>query len=220
MLRKPVEAALFDMDGLLIDTESVYVDALQAAARAMDLEMPLDFCHSMIGIPSRECDAMIQDFYGTGFRIEAFRERFLAHARSRLDAAIPLKPGVVELLDFLADRGLSLAVATSAGRVTAERHLGRAGLIDRFGAVATRDDVRFAKPAPDVYLEAARRLGIAPERCLAFEDSNTGLTAAHAAGTMAIMVPDILPPLPEVRAKCVSVVNDLHEARRLLEAAL
>ena len=108
-----------------------------------------------------------------------------------------MKPGVVELLDFLAGRGLPLAVATSAGRATAEHHLGRAGLLDRFTALATRDDVERAKPHPDIYLEAARRLGVAPERCLAFEDSNIGLEAAHAAGTMAFMVPDLLQPLPE-----------------------
>jgi len=77
-----------------------------------------------------------------------------------------------------------------------------------------------AKPHPDVYLEAARRLGVAPERCIAFEDSNVGLTAAHAAGTMAIMVPDTLPPSPEIRAKCLKVVPDLHAALRLLQAEL
>ena len=220
MLRKPIEAALFDMDGLLIDTEAVYVEALQAAAQSLDLEMPLTFCHSMVGIPGKECDVMIQNFYGAGFRIEEFRMRFSSHAQSLLEASIPVKPGVVELLDFLAARGLPLAVATSAGRATAERHLGRAGLLDRFRAVATRDDVVHAKPAPDVYLEAARRLGIAPERCVAFEDSNVGLTAAHAAGTMPIMVPDILPPLPEVRDKCITVLGSLREARRLFEAAL
>lgn len=220
MLRKPIEAVLFDMDGLLIDTEAVYVEALQAAAQSLDLEMPLAFCHSMVGIPGKECDVMIQDFYGTGFRIEEFRLRFSGHAKSLLEANIPVKAGVVELLDFLTNRGLPLAVATSAGRATAERHLGRAGLLNRFRAVATRDDVVHAKPAPDVYLEAARRLGIAPERCVAFEDSNVGLTAAHAAGTMPIMVPDILPPLPEVRDKCITVLGSLREARRLFEAAL
>lgn len=220
MLRKPVEAVLFDMDGLLIDTEAVYIDALQDAARDLEIEMSLEFCHSMIGISGRECDVMIQNFYGSGFRIDRFRERFSGHAKRRLDTHLPIKPGVVEMLDFLAGRGLRLAVATGSGRITAERHLGKAGLIDRFGAVATRDDVENAKPAPDVYLEAARRLGVTPDRCIAFEDSNVGLTAAHAAGTMAFMVPDILPPLPEVRAKCLRVFGDLHEARRLLEEAL
>ena len=76
MLRKPVEAVLFDMDGLLIDTEAVYIDALQDAARDLGIEMSLDFCHSMIGISGRECDVMIQNFYGAAFRIDRFRERF------------------------------------------------------------------------------------------------------------------------------------------------
>ena len=220
MLKKPVEAVLFDMDGLLIDTEAVYIDALQDAARDFEIEMALEFCHSMIGVSGRECDVMIQNFYGPDFRVDRFRERFSGHAKRRLERHLPVKTGVFEMLDFLAGRGLRLAVATGSGRVTAERHLGRAGLIERFAAVATRDDVENAKPAPDVYLEAARRLGVAPERCIAFEDSNVGLTAAHAAGTMAFMVPDILPPLPEIRAKCLRVFDDLHAARLMLEETL
>jgi HAD superfamily hydrolase (TIGR01509 family) len=220
MLKKPVEAVLFDMDGLLLDTEAVYIVALQAAARTLGREMPLDFCHSMIGVPTRESNVMIQAFYGDGFQVDAFRQHFSGHARRLLESSIPLKPGVVELLDFLAGRGLPLAVATSAGRNTAEHHLGRAGLLERFGAVATRDDVEHPKPHPGVYLEAARRLGVAPERCIAFEDSNVGLSAAHAAGAMAFMVPDILEPLPEIRAKCVDVMPDLHAALRLLRTEL
>jgi len=220
MLKKPVEAVLFDMDGLLLDTEALYIVAMQAAAVTLDREMPLDFCHSMVGIPGHECSLMIEAYYGAGFSIEEFRTHYSAEIRHLLEAGIPVKPGVVELLDFLAGRGLPLAVATSAARPTAEDHLAKAGLLGRFQAVATRDDVARAKPHPDIYLEAARRLGVAPERCIAFEDSNVGLTAAHAAGTMAFMVPDILPPLPEVRAKCLRVFDDLHEARRLLEESL
>jgi len=220
MLKKPVEAVLFDMDGLLIDTEAVYIVAMQAAARSLDREMPVDFCHSMIGVPGRECDVMIAAFYGEGFRIAEFRRHFSVHLRRLLDSGVPLKPGVVELLDFLAGQGLPLAVATSAERATAEHHLGKAGLLGRFNAVATRDDVERAKPHPDVYLEAARRLGVAPERCIAFEDSNIGLAAAHAAGAMTFMVPDLLEPLPESRAKCLEVVPDLHAALKLLQAHL
>lgn len=220
MLRKPIEAALFDMDGLLLDTEALYIQAMQAAARRLDLDMPLTLCHAMVGVPGRECNLMIQAFYGEDFSIEAFRGHFSTNIRELLDERIPVKPGAVELLDYLEARGVPRAVATSAGRTTAEHHLARAGLLGRFQALATRDDVPHAKPEPDVYLEAARRLGVAPERCVAFEDSNVGLTAAHAAGTMAFFVPDIVAPLPEVRAKAVRVLDDLHEARRILEAAI
>jgi HAD superfamily hydrolase (TIGR01509 family) len=220
MLRKPIEAALFDMDGLLLDTEALYIQAMQAAARTLKRDMPLAFCHSMVGIPGKECNLMIEEFYGEGFSIDEFRGHFSTRIRELLDERIPVKPGAIELLDFLGARGVPCAVATSAGRQTAEHHLGRAGLLGRFQALATRDDVAHAKPAPDVYLEAARRLGVAPERCVAFEDSNVGLTAAHAAGTMAFFVPDIVAPHPEVRGKAVRVLSDLHEARRILEAAL
>lgn len=219
MFRKPIDAVLFDMDGLLLDTESLYLQAMQAAARSLDREMPLAFCHSMIGVPGRECDVMIQDFYGPGFSIVELRGHYSAIIKQLLETSIPVKAGVAELLDFLDAHGLPAAVATSSRRVTAAHHLGRAGLLERFKAVATIDDVERAKPHPDIYLEAARRLGVAPEHCIAFEDSSIGLTAAHAAGTMAIMVPDILQPLPATRGKCIAVVDDLHAALGLLRQA-
>ncbi len=88
------------------------------------------------------------------------------------------------------------------------KHLGALGLYDRFATVVTRNDVTHGKPAPDIYLEAARRLAVPPPNCVALEDSSPGLTAAHAAGTMAIMVPDIVQPTDEVRAKCLHVAPD------------
>ena len=89
MLRKPVEAVLFDMDGLLIDTEAVYIEAYEAAAQAMEVEMSLAFCHSMIGVPSRECEAMIQDHFGPDFRVDRFHGHFNEHARRLLDSLWP-----------------------------------------------------------------------------------------------------------------------------------
>lgn len=114
MLRKPIEAALFDMDGLLLDTEALYIQAMQAAARRLDLDMPLTLCHAMVGVPGRECNLMIQAFYGEGFSIETFRGHFSTSIRALLDERIPVKPGAVELLDYLEARGLPCAVATSA----------------------------------------------------------------------------------------------------------
>jgi HAD superfamily hydrolase (TIGR01509 family) len=221
MLKKPVEAALFDMDGLLLDTEAIYIEALQVAARGLGYpDLPLALCHSTAGVTGPVRNRMIAEHYGEGFVIDAFREHFTVHVRRLTEGGIPLKPGVVELLDYLGGRGLPLAVATSARRPTAENHLGKAGLLGRFSALVTRDDVARTKPHPDVYLEAARRLGAAPERCVAFEDSNVGLEAAHAAGTMAFMVPDLVKPLPESHARCLQVVPDLHAALQLLREHL
>lgn len=216
MFPKAVKAVLFDMDGLLIDSEAVYIEALQAAARAMGLEMPLGFCHSMIGIAGPICDGMIRDFYGPGFAFETFSDHFDEHARRAFATGVPVKAGAVELLDFLGARGLPLGIATSSSRAAVTRHLGRTGLLVYFKAIVTRDDVVRSKPHPDVYIEAARRLSVPPEHCIAFEDSSNGFTAAHAAGTMTIMVPDILQPTDELRAKCLHVAADLHDALRLL----
>jgi HAD superfamily hydrolase (TIGR01509 family) len=220
MLKKPVEAVLFDMDGLLLDTEAVYVEAYKAAADAFAIEMPMGLCHAMIGIPTRECDGIIQNHYGPGFDVKRFQLCFREHAEGMMEDGIPVKPGAAELLAYLSGRGLPLAIATSSRPATVDRHLGRAGLLHHFSAVATRHDVERPKPHPDVYLEAARRLGVAPQRCIAFEDSNVGLAAAHAAGTMAIMVPDILQPSDESRAKSVTIVSDLHAALALLREHL
>lgn len=218
MFEEPVEAVIFDMDGTLIDSESVYISGMQDAAATLGLALPLELCHAMVGVPSHECNLLLQEHYGPGFDLAVFRSHFSTSVQRRMSARVPVKPGAVELLDFLRDRGLPLAIATSAGRATAERNLGRAGLLDRFVTLATRDDVEHPKPAPDLYLEAARRLGAAPQRCVAFEDSSIGIIAAHAAGMRAVMVLDILPPTEEARAKCFHIAEDLHEVLRLMRS--
>jgi HAD superfamily hydrolase (TIGR01509 family) len=216
MFKEPVEAFIFDMDGTLIDSEAVYIAGMQDAAQVLGLPLPIELCHAMVGVPSHECNLMLQEHYGEGFDLLVFRGHFSKSVQRQMSERVPVKPGVVELLDFLKAQGLPLAIATSAGRATAERNLGRAGLLDRFKTLATRDDVEHPKPAPDLYLEAAKRLGIAPERCVAFEDSSIGIIAAHAAGMRAVMVIDILPPTEEARPKCFHIAQDLHEVLRLM----
>ena len=138
MFKEPVKAALFDMDGLLIDSEAVYIKAMQAAAQSFKLEMPLEFCHSMVGIPRAECNVMIQELYGEGFNLEEFRGVYSANVSQLMEARVPIKAGVVEVLDLLAERGIPCGVATSALRATAESHLGRAGLLPRFATLVAR----------------------------------------------------------------------------------
>lgn len=216
MFGKPIEAVIFDMDGTLIDSEAVYIAGMQDAARILGLPLPIDLCHAMVGVPSHECNLMLQEHYGAGFDLAVFRGHFGQSVQRQMKDRVPVKPGAVELLDFLRAQDLPIAIATSAGRATAERNLGRAGLLDRFVTLATRDDVEHPKPAPDLYLEAARRLGVMPECCVAFEDSSIGIVAAHAAGMRAVMVIDILPPTEEARSKCTHIAQDLNEVLRLM----
>ena len=115
-LSGPIEAVIFDMDGLLIDSEAIYLRAMQTAARAVGRDMSLEFCHSMVGVPGHECNLMIQELYGADFDLKEFRVHVSAHVRQSMDERVPIKPGVVELLDFLAGRDLPRAVASSAQR--------------------------------------------------------------------------------------------------------
>ncbi len=214
----PVEAVIFDMDGLLLDTESVYRRAMVASALGMGYEFPDEFCQSMVGTAEADIHLILQQRFGTDFPIaQLFQECELEMQRS-LEGGVPVKAGAAELIGELATRGLPMAVATSTVRRIAEHHLKRAGLLDHFSAVCTREDVTRGKPHPEIFLKAAAALGVRAERCLILEDSHHGVRAAHAAGAMAVMVPDMLPPTDELRTLCVAVVRDLHDVRAMLQA--
>lgn len=213
---RPLAGVIFDMDGLLVDTERVYLDGLLQAAVAVGREMTHAFAHSMVGVPGKECIAMIEAHFGPDFAMDAFNAAYDQVVETRLAQDIPLRPGARELVTYLAQERIPQAIATSARRPTVERYMNRVGLLDRFTAIVTRDDVVNAKPAPDPFLAAAQRLGLAPELCLALEDSYHGVTAAHAAGTMAIMVPDLLAATDDMRAKCITIAEDLHAVQALI----
>jgi HAD superfamily hydrolase (TIGR01509 family) len=212
-----IEAVLLDMDGTLLDTEKIYLESLIAALGACGYtDDILTLGHSMVGIPASECEAMLRDRYGEHFPLADLNKAFSARRDQIFQAGIPLKNGAVELLDALRSHGYPMAIVTSSSRRTAEEHLTLAGIRSHFDSVLTRDDVARGKPSPDLYLLAARRLGFQPASCLAIEDSNPGVAAAHAAGAITIMVPDIVPPTAASHARCAAVLPDLAAALRTL----
>lgn len=211
MLPRPVRAVVFDMDGLLCDTESVYLAAMREAAAARGLDMPLALFQSMVGLPGPASDRKVLDHWGEDFPLAEFNAEILTFVEAACEAGIALKAGVLELLDHLDEAGLPRAIATSSSHRAVARHLGASGIVPRFHAVVARGDYANGKPAADPFLTAAARLGIDPADCLALEDSHNGVRAASAAGMMTVMVPDLLEATEEMRGLCRHVAADLHE---------
>ncbi len=217
-LPRAVKAVVFDMDGLLVDTETVVFRAMQRAAARIGGEMPFATFQLMVGLQHAASDLILLEHFGAGFDLDAWSAVVSSHFREELGAGIALKAGVVEILHALDTAGLPRAIATSSSLEAVRQSLGPHSLIDRFDALITRDVQTRGKPHPEPFLKAAEALGVSPEDCLALEDSHNGVRAAAAAGMMTIMVPDMLDPTEEMRSLCVRIARDLHEVRELLEA--
>jgi HAD superfamily hydrolase (TIGR01509 family) len=217
-LPRIVKAVVFDMDGLLVDTEQVVFQAMVASARRGGREMPFDLFQRLVGLPGHVSDPIVVEHFGAGFDLARWRDGVSHHFMEIAAAGIALKTGVVELLDVLDARTLPRAVATSSTRQAVDHSLGQHGLVERLGAIISRELQTHHKPHPDPFLKAAAALGIAPQDCLALEDSHNGVRAAAAAGMMTIMVPDLLDPTEEMHELAVHIATDLHEVRAMIEA--
>jgi len=212
-LPRPVKAVVFDMDGLLIDSEVVYTEALLAEALARGRDLPLSVVKGMIGHTWASSAVLLAEHFGPDLDTDDYRDRVVERFYALNEAGVALKAGVLEMLDHLDVAGLPRAIATSGRRVDVEHHLGGHNLLGRFHAILAYGDYPRSKPHPDPYLKAAAALGVDPADCLALEDSHNGVRAAAAAGMMTVMIPDMLDPTEEMRSLCVRIAADLHEVR-------
>ena len=212
-------AIVFDMDGLLFDTETLYQEAALLAAAEGGHRATADIFFQLIGVPWARGRELLLGHFGDDFPVDDFVTVWVQHFEAIAETRLALKPGVVELLDLLDALRLPRAIATSSSHRTVARHLDAGGLAGRFDAIVGAGDYAQGKPAPDPFLTAAGRLGVEPRQCLALEDSHNGVRSAAAAGMMTIMVPDLLAPTDDIRRLCVAIADDLHEVRRLILAA-
>ena len=211
-------AVIFDLDGLLFDTESLYQDAIMTAAGELGHDMTPAIFRTMIGRPLAQTRAFLLEQYGSSFPVEDLLAAWHRHFAVIVETRLAVKPGVLELLDALDTLGLPRGIATSSSHKTVQHHLGAHDLGGRFHHIVASGDYAAGKPAPDPYLLAAERLQIDPHLCLALEDSYNGVRSAAAAGMMTIMVPDLLEATDEIRGLCTFVVRDLHAVRGLVLA--
>ncbi len=213
-------AVVFDMDGLILDTEIIYQRAWTQAALSLGYDCDDDFyLQTCVGRTIEACESALTRRFGEDFPLEDFRRLWQQLWRRDVERqGIPLKPGLLDLLAFLDQRRIPFAVATSSDMAFTSFSLAAAGLQDRFACIITGDQIQNSKPAPDIYLEAARRLSVSPAVCVALEDSEAGAQAAAAAGMRVLLIPDLKQPTAAGRQAASYVLASLHEAAQVLTA--
>jgi HAD superfamily hydrolase (TIGR01509 family) len=215
-LPRTPKAVVFDLDGTLIDSEALVREAYRCTSAAFGVGMSDAQFLALVGLNRDDNDKTLLTYWGAEFPLVDFHE---ANRKHLLEQTAPLKAGVIEVLDFLDARGLPYALATSSGPLWVGRHFDAYDLRRRFRTVVTREDVENGKPHPEPYLRAAALLGAPPSQVLALEDSHAGVTSAHAAGCMVVMIPDLLAANEAMRAKVLRVAESLHEVIGLISSA-
>lgn len=207
-----MKAVVFDMDGVIFDTEKLCYDSWCAVAKEHDIpDMDIVF-PKCIGTNSRDTRQIVMDHYGPDFEYDVFSKeadgRFWEYIETK---GIPVKKGVKELLEFLKKSGYQIALASSTKRASVEFHLSGVGILEYFQSLTTGDMVTHSKPDPEIYRLACESLGVEPAEAYAIEDSYNGIRSAYAAGMKPIMVPDLIPPNEEMEEKAHVILKDLLE---------
>lgn len=216
-----IEAVVFDMDGLMLDTEPLYKTAWQQALTELGHELDDASYLRFVGRSTEDCENDLARQLGAKFPLETFRSRWPTLWRACAhENGIATKPGLHEFIHFVQSEHLPIALATSSNSAFTEFSLGRADLQGTFDVVVTGDQVAQPKPAPDIYIEAARRLGVNPRHCLALEDSDAGILAASRAGMVSLLIPDLREPAEEAVRAAFRVLSSLHEARELVDTLM
>jgi len=214
-----IRGVVFDMDGLMFDTETLAIDGWISAGRQFGWPMTSAMVINTIGISRPDTEKYLQETLGPGFdyaRLSQAMEDYMdAHVA---EYGVPLKPGLLDLLTYLKDNGFLLAVASSSPIDHIHHLLERAEVGHFFSAVISADMVTNGKPAPDIYQAACSALELDPSQCLALEDSLAGIRSAHAAGLRPIMIPDLIPPDESVAELVFAQYQQLNEVISGLEA--
>ena len=211
-------AVIFDMDGVLIDTEKHYNAAWCQAATEAGFPFTREHALLLRSCEAKEGEKLMQGILGPSFDYYAIRERRRELVRERLaQYGLEKKPGVEETLRFLRAKGIKTAVATATALDITKSHLTTIGVCDLFDSIVSAKNVAHGKPEPDVYLYACEQIGERPQDCMAVEDSPNGIMAAYRAGLRTVMVPDLTQPDEELTKYLYACVNSLSDLCELVD---
>lgn len=215
-----IKAVIFDMDGTLVDSETVSAAAWHRAARTKGIEIPDSLIRQFIGRNLQSYRSMLVEHVGGD---EEFADELLEqHLQDFFDIAetsLELMPGARECLAALHEMGLPLALATSTRRAWALPRLQRFDMQDDFVTITCGDEVEKSKPEPDIFLTAAKSIDVDPADCAVIEDSFNGVRAGYASGAQVFMIPDLVEPDEEIKGMCSAVLASLHELPAAIESA-
>jgi HAD superfamily hydrolase (TIGR01509 family) len=214
-------AVLFDIDGLMLDSERMAIGAWRQALAERGFILNDVSAELILGLTVQDTAKILEADFGAGWPYAEVYARRLEIYEADIDTnGIPIKPGLMELIDFVEANQIRKAVASSTPCWFAKRKLARTALDTRFEVVVCGDMVANGKPAPDLFLQAARQIAMPPERCLVLEDSEPGIIAARAAGMVPLMIPDLKQPNLEIRQMAYRVLPTLFEVIPLVEGFL
>ncbi len=209
-----IEAVIFDMDGVIFDSEKVICDLWEEIAEEYNLDGMEELMIKCIGINDKATCRLFKETYGEDFDYDYYKGICLERYHEKYDGGrLPMKPGVNELLSFLKENGIKVALASSTRKTIVVSQLKDAGIYDYFQVVVCGDMVSRSKPEPDIFLKAAEELGVDCANAYIIEDSFNGIKAAYSAKAKPIMVPDLIGPDEEIEKKCHKIYKNLIEVR-------
>lgn len=212
-----ISGAIFDMDGLMVDTQRVWDRVIDETAAAHGLTLGADFHDAVRGSSGEAVVAITREFLGSDVDARAYVAEVWANADAAFSRGVDKKPGLDELLAWLSEHKVPMAVASGSKIGQIKHHLRMTGVGEYFDVLVSGFEVPRAKPYPDVFLVTAERLGVDPARTIVLEDSFNGILAAAAGGFMPVMVPDVVSPTDEIRGLCWAVCDTLADVIPLLE---
>ena len=210
------QGAIFDMDGLLFDTERMYRDSWKQSAQQFGLVHNPDFPRAVCGSSGAHMREIILQYYPQ-VDAKAFADDCILRVERELETHVPEKTGVRDILQYFKQHGVRVVVASSSKRATVLHNLKQSDILSYFDAVVSGDQVTHGKPAPDIFLKACELIGTEPEKSYAIEDSYNGIRAVYAGGLRPIMVPDLLPANEEMEKLTEKVIENLFEVMNYLE---
>ena len=216
--RAKVKGVLFDMDGVVIDTEKLFTRFWMEGAHALGYPMTREQALQLRSLGSSLGQSKMESFFGKGVVYADIRAKRIELMEAYIaEHGVEEKPGIRELLVFLKENGIPCAITSSSSLEVIRRHLTSLGLIDGFTALCSGKDVPKGKPAPDIYLLGAKELGLKPEECLALEDSPTGILSAYRAGCLPVMIPDLDQPKEDTQKLLFAKTDSLADIIDILK---